>query len=104
MQIQINTDKNIEGNERLVAYYSAEIQEELAYLDDKITRVEVHFKDENSDKSGKNDKKCSLEVRIAKKEPIVVTEHGDTVEKAFTGAMVKMKRVLNSTLEKMHQH
>ncbi|WP_130736180.1 HPF/RaiA family ribosome-associated protein [Flavobacterium sp. J27] len=104
MQIQINTDKNIEGNERLVSFYSSEIREEFAHFDDKITRVEVHFKDENSDKVSKNDKKCLLEVRIAKKEPIVVTEHGDTIEKAFSGAVTKMKRLLISTFEKMHQH
>ena len=60
MQVQINTDKNIDGNERLVSFYTSEIERELAHFDDKITRVEVHFKDENSDKISKNDKSNSL--------------------------------------------
>ena len=45
-----------------------------------------------------------FEVRIAKKEPLVVTEQADTVEKAFTGAVGKMKRLLKSTYEKMQQY
>ena len=104
MQVQINTDKNIDGNERLVSFYTSEIERELAHFDDKITRVEVHFKDENSDKISKNDKTCVFEVRIAKNDPLVVTEHADTVEKAFTGAVGKMKRLLKSTYEKMQQY
>lgn len=104
MQVQINTDKNIDGNERLVSFYTSEIERELTHFDDKITRVEIHFKDENSDKISKNDKTCVFEVRIAKKEPLVVTEQADTVEKAFTGAVGKMKRLLKSTYEKMQQY
>jgi len=104
MQIQINTDKNIDGNERLVSFYTSELEKELARFDDKITRVEVHFGDENSDKFSKNDKRCLIEVRVAKKEPLVVTEHADTIEKAFYGAVTKIRKVLTVTNEKMHQH
>lgn len=104
MQIQINTDKNIEGNERLVTFYTEEIEKELAHFEDKITTVVVRFKDENSDKVSKNDKQCVIEVRIEKKEPVAVTEHADTVEQAFHGAISKMKRVLTTTYEKMKHY
>ena len=103
MQIQINTDKNIDGNSRLVNFYTSELEKELARFDDKITRVEVHFGDENSEKFGKNDKRCLIEVRLAKKEPLAVTEHADTVEKAFHGALKKAKKVMQSTFEKMRE-
>ena len=43
MQIQINTDKNIDGNSRLVNFYTSELEKELARFDDKITRIEVHL-------------------------------------------------------------
>lgn len=103
MQIQINTDKNIDGNSRLVNFYTSELEKELVRFDDKITRVEVHFGDENSEKFGKNDKRCLIEVRLAKKEPLAVTEHADTVEKAFSGALKKAKKVMQSTFEKMRE-
>jgi ribosome-associated translation inhibitor RaiA len=104
MQIQINTDKNIEGNERLVSFFSSEVNSELERFDNLITRVEVHFGDENSEKFGKNDKRCLIEVRVAKKDPIAVTDYADTLEKAFYSALEKVKRVLNSTHEKMREY
>lgn len=101
MQIQINTDKNIEGNERLVNFFTTEITNELDRFEDFVTRVEVHFGDENSEKFGKKDKRCLIEVRIAKKQPIAVTAHEDTLEKSFHAALEKIKRVLSETQEKM---
>ena len=101
MQIQINTDKNIESNKRLVDYYTTELKKELDRFGDKITRVEVHLGDENSEKFGKNDKRCLIEVRIAKLQPIAVTDHADTIEKAFHNAVDKAKKVLTTTFEKM---
>ena len=77
MQIQINTDKNVEGNERLVTYFTSELNNELTRFDDKITRIEVHFGDENSTKFGKNDKRCLIEVRLAGLQPIAVTDHSE---------------------------
>jgi hypothetical protein len=103
MQIQINTDKNIDGNSRLVNFYTSELEKELARFDDKITRIEVHFGDENSEKFGKNDKRCLIEVRMAKKDPLAVTDHADTIEKAFHGALKKVKKVMQSTFEKMRE-
>lgn len=104
MQIQINTDKNVEGNERLVTYFSTELKNELARFDDKITRIEVHFGDENSNKLAKSDKRCLIEIRIAKMQPIAVTDHSETIEKAFYHALVKAKKILENTFEKMKEH
>lgn len=104
MQIQINTDNHIENSERLTNFFSNEVSNELERFDKLITRVEVHFGDENSEKFGKNDKKCLIEVRVAKKEPVAVTDHADTIEKAFHNAITKVKRVLNATNEKLKAH
>lgn len=104
MQIQINTDKNVEGSERLVNYYTTELEKELARFEDKITRIEVHFGDENSGKFGLNDKRCLIEIRLEKKQPIAVTDYSDTLEKSFYVALEKTKKVLNSTFEKMREY
>ena len=45
MKIQFNTDKNIEGHERLEKFFTSELEKELARFDDKVTRIEVHLGD-----------------------------------------------------------
>ena len=52
MQIKINTDRNIEGHEALVAQVSGVVESALSRISDHITRVEVHLSDENSNKKG----------------------------------------------------
>lgn len=104
MLVQINTDKNIEGYSRMNDFFSEEVKKELARFDEKVTRVEVHLGDENSTKFGKNDKRCTIEVRVEKKNPIAVTTHSDTIEKSFFEGIEKIKRSLDSTLEKMRGH
>lgn len=104
MTIQINTDKHVEGHDRLDSYYTAELEKALARFDDKITRVEVHFGDENGAKTGLKDKKCVIEVRAAKIQPLAVTEHAESLEKAFHGAVDKIKKSLTTTFEKQRAH
>ncbi|MDN3675644.1 HPF/RaiA family ribosome-associated protein [Flavobacterium branchiarum] len=104
MKIQINTDKNIEGHERLEAYFSGELNKSLARFEDKVTRIEVHFGDENGEKFSLNDKKCVIEVRPVKLQPITATEHADTLEKAFNGALSKVKKSLTTAFEKMKEY
>ncbi|HLF52534.1 HPF/RaiA family ribosome-associated protein [Flavobacterium sp.] len=100
MIVQINTDKNVEGHARLESYISEELAKTLSRFEDKVTRVEVHFGDENGDKTGINDKRCVIEVRPVNMQPIAVTNHSDSVEKAFRGALDKIKKVLETTYEK----
>ena len=104
MKVQINTDKDVEGSERLDAYFSSETERVLSRFDDKVTRIEVHFGDENSAKFGLHDKRCLIEARPANMQPIAVTEHAETIEKAFNGALDKIKKVLNTTFEKQKAH
>jgi hypothetical protein len=55
MQVQINTDHNIEGHEALADQVRGVVESALSRLSDHITRVEVHLSDENSAKKGGND-------------------------------------------------
>ncbi|WP_432672889.1 HPF/RaiA family ribosome-associated protein [Flavobacterium sp. SM2513] len=104
MQIQFNTDKTVEGNERMQSHFSEEITESFKRFEDKITRVEVHLGDENNEKFGIDDKRCLIEVRLAGKNPIAVTNHANTIEKAISGATDKMKKLLTTTFEKLKAH
>lgn len=100
MTVQINTDNNVEGHARLKAYIADEIATALARFEDKVTRLEVHLADENSDKFGINDKRCLIEARPNNMQPVAVTNHAETTEKAFQGALEKIKKVLETTFEK----
>ena len=91
MQIQINTDKNVTGSEGLIASSTSLISEELSRYSQQITRVEVHFSDEDGNKDGVNDKRCMVEARLAGMKPIAVTNHANNHEQAFLGAIDKLK-------------
>lgn len=98
MQIQVNTDHNIEGREALAAYVSNVVESALSHVSDHITRVEVHLSDENGDKSGQNDKRCLMEARLEGRQPIAVTDEAATVDQAVDGASDKLARLIESTL------
>jgi ribosome-associated translation inhibitor RaiA len=100
MTVQINTDNNVEGHARLKAYISEELETALARFEDKLTRLEVHLADENSDKFGVDDKRCLIEARPVNMQPVAVTNYADTTEKAFHGALDKIKKVLETAFEK----
>ncbi|HEY0045391.1 MAG TPA: HPF/RaiA family ribosome-associated protein [Flavobacterium sp.] len=104
MHIQMNTDNHVEGYQRVENYFASQIQTALERFDDKITGLDVHLGDENSDKFGTNDKRCMIEARIAGIKPVAVVNHADTIDKAVHGAIDKMKRVLDTTFSKMRTH
>jgi len=104
MQIQVNTDDNVEGREALVLRVEAEVSDTLGRFSDQITRVEVHLSDENSDKSGTNDKRCLMEARLAGRQPVAVTHTAGSLDEAFSGAAEKLKRSLESALGRLKDH
>jgi ribosomal subunit interface protein len=104
MQIQINTDSNIEGREKLAAHVKGVVESALSRFSDRITRVEVHLSDENSHKSGQDDKRCMMEARLEGRQPTAVTHQAATLDQAVDGAADKLKRSLESTLERLRDH
>jgi ribosome-associated translation inhibitor RaiA len=96
MNIQINTGHNIQGNKALIAKFSSTIKSALIRMSDHITRVEVHLKDEDGDKKGKNDKRCMIEAHIEGRQPIVVTDHANTLNQALDGAIDKLISMIES--------
>lgn len=96
MNIQINTGHNIQGNKALIAKFSSTIKNALIRMSDHITKVEVHLKDEDGDKKGKNDKRCMIEAHLEGLQPIVVTDHADTLNQALDGAIDKLINMIES--------
>jgi ribosome-associated translation inhibitor RaiA len=98
MQIQINTDHNIEGKEALAAQVRGIVKSALSRISDHITRVEVHLSDESSHKISQNDKRCMMEARLEGRQPIAVTHQAATLDQAVDGAADKLTRLIESTL------
>jgi len=102
MQIQINTDHNIEGQEPLVAWVRGHLETSLARFNSQITRVEVHLSDESGKRSTGGDKKCRMEVRIANHQPLSTSEHADSVDQAVKKTSDKLYRLIETTLGRIH--
>lgn len=104
MTIQINSDKNIEITEELAAYFKAESSKSLRRFEEHLTRLEIHFRDENAAKGGADDKRCLIEARMEGHQPFAATCHEDTIQKAFQGATDKIKHALGKEMDKLKQH
>ncbi|KPU93898.1 ribosomal subunit Interface protein [Variovorax paradoxus] len=104
MQIQVNTSNGIDNKEALERWADTEIQQQLQRFRDDVTRVEVHLSDENHEKAGERDKCCVMEARLAHHQPLAVKQHASSMDEAFRGASDKLKRLLDSTLGRLHNH
>jgi ribosome-associated translation inhibitor RaiA len=104
MQIQVNTSNGIDNKEALERWADTEIQQQLQRFADDVTRVEVHLSDENHEKAGERDKCCVMEARLAHHQPLAVKQHASSMDEAFRGASDKLKRLLDSTLGRLHNH
>lgn len=104
MIVEVNTDNHIDGHERLHAYLTSTMESALKRFEDKITRIEVFLGDENSSKGGSNDKRCSIEARVAGLKPIGVVHHADTIENAIKGATDRIKHALEHTFGKLQSY
>ena len=103
MQIKINTDHNIEGHEALSDRISGVVEKALSRTSDRITRVEVHLSDENSDKKGGDrDIRCVMEARLEGHQPVAVTRQAATLDQAVDDAADKLTRLIENILGRLN--
>jgi ribosome-associated translation inhibitor RaiA len=103
MQIQINTDHNIEGHQTLIAQVSSVVENALNRYSEHITQVDVHLSDENSNKKGGiNDMRCVIEAHLKGRQPIAVTHQATTLDQTVEGASDKLANLIENTLERLH--
>ena len=104
MNIEIRTDKNIQGGERLISYVRAELTQEFQRYSERITHFSVHISDENGEKTGDHDKRCMIEARPAGMKPVAVTNKAANIDASIHGAIDKLKRSLEHLYEKKEHH
>ena len=100
MQVIVNSDHNITGDESVTARVEAILADSIERFENRITRVEAFLSDANSSKHGARDKRCVLEARIAGAQSVVASNEAPTVLEAIEGAANKLERVLEHTLGK----
>ncbi len=98
MQVLVNTDHGILGGAGLADRIRSDVEVVLQRVSDRITRVEVHLSDENGAKGGDDDKRCTMEARIERRQPIAVTNHAATADLSAHGAAVKLAKLIEKTL------
>ena len=98
MKVDVSTDSNIDGREKLTIHVQAVVEQTLERFARRISRVEVHLTDVNSHKNGHDDTRCMMEVRLEGRPPSAVTHLAPTLERAVDGACGRLKRLIESTL------
>jgi hypothetical protein len=101
MQIQLNTDNNLVGSEDLAAQVEADVRAALDRFSWRITRVEVHLTDQNSEQKGGTDMRCMMEARVAGRQPMSVSHGAATVALAIDGAADKLTHALETIFGKL---
>lgn len=104
MIIQINTDKTLNGDDKMQKYFTAQVKESLDRYESHVTRVEVHLKDEDGNKDGFNKISCLLEARLKGRKPIAITSQADTVELALSGAISKIETAIETIVGRIQKH
>jgi hypothetical protein len=99
MQVLVKTDNHIEGSAELSRYVESVVQDEFERYGDRVTRVEVRFGDENSDKKGGDkDKRCLIEARLGGLEPFSASDNAASLDQALSGAIEKVHKLIDRSI------
>ena len=100
MQVQVHADHAIRGA-AFTSQIEGIVESALNHHAERITRVDVHLADENGKRQVHEDKRCSVEARIGGHQPLAVTCHGESLEAAVGGALDKISRLIDNTVERL---
>lgn len=101
MQFQFNSDNQVSGAQDVARQVEQDIRKGLSRFETRLTRVEVHISDVDGRKQGPGDKRCLLEVRPNRLDPIAVSHEADTVGQAVSGATGKLTVALERSLGRL---
>ncbi|MCB9914154.1 MAG: HPF/RaiA family ribosome-associated protein [Planctomycetes bacterium] len=99
MLIQVHFD-GTPTSDTIETYAIEQVEKHLAHVADRLTRVEVHLKDENSHKSGAQDKSCTMEARPKGRQPIAVDHKCDNFQQVISETAGKLERALKRAFER----
>jgi ribosome-associated translation inhibitor RaiA len=101
MQVLLNTSTHVDGRHQMAEHLESVVKDALDRFGGQITRVEAHVSEQNSHVKGDPDEiYCTLEARLAGREPVIVKDHAATAHQAIHGAVAKLKRAIKEALTK----
>ena len=101
MLIQVNSNNSLSLNEKTINWATQEVETSLEHFTDRITRVEVHLNDVNSDKNNEPDKYCSITARVEGLQLLATHHEAASLEQAISGALSKLETQLDRQIGKM---
>ena len=105
MIIDVNTDSHLKGSDAFNERCKAATTDKLKRFDDFLSRVVLHFSDENGAKHGTgDDKKCTVELRVKGKDPMAVTANAGSLDHALALALDKAKNALTTITDQLKKH
>jgi hypothetical protein len=93
MKIEVSSDTPIKKT--VLNKVTGSVNSGLKRFKNRLTRAEAHLKNVAGRRRG-GTRDCSLEIRPARRAPVVVSEQARTLEEAVKGAVKKMYRLLDS--------
>ena len=101
MQVQVNTSNGIDNTDTLQQWAHEFLHSSLSRFVNEITRIAVQLSDENSQRKGAADKRCTLEARLNGSDPLAVSHHAENQDLALRGAALKLIHMLDHKLGKL---
>jgi ribosomal subunit interface protein len=102
MKIQINYG-DIEHSDAISAHVTQSVESALDLFTDRITRVEVHLRDDKKNRRGPDDHRCLMEARLAGEQPLAVEARDGNIYDAVNACADKLKRAINRKIERSSQ-
>jgi ribosome-associated translation inhibitor RaiA len=100
MLVQVNFG-DVKHSQAIESWAEERVRAQLGHLTEKLTRVEIHLRDDNSaSKSSPDDKRCVMEGRIAGRRPLAVDHAGADLYKVIDQAAGKLSRAVKNDLER----
>ena len=96
MQINVETDTNIDSGGTLTAYVESQVAAALSRFSDHITRIEVHLSDESGGRANGAGVRCMIQARPAGQTPVSVTDDAGSVDAALAGAIQRLNHLLEN--------
>lgn len=88
----------------LRAYVEHNLNEVLQHHAERLTRLEVHLKDQNSTRKNGIDKHCLIEARPRGMDPVTAEHDATEFRDAVHQAVLKLERVLQHRFGKRESH
>ena len=101
LQIQVNTDDNVEGRDALARLVEAEVDATLGRFGGRLTRMEVHLSDENAGRAGRPCQALPDGGPLTGRQPVAFTHQAATLDEAYSGAAAKLRNLLESAFGRL---